>query len=78
MDREDDHGEEVDEKGNQEEGRSGAQKEKNNKGGGKEEHQEDHEEEEGGAQAPAESEESRGPRACGGARDVLDASLRHG
>jgi hypothetical protein len=76
MDREDDHGEEVDEEGNQEEGRSGTQEEENNKGGGKEEHQEDHEE--GGTEAPAESQEGRRPNACAGARPVLAVSLRHG
>ena len=77
MNREDDHGEEVDEEGNQEKGRSGAQEEENNKSGSKEEHQEDHEEE-GGTEAPAESQEGRSPYGCAGARLFLATALRHG
>jgi hypothetical protein len=75
MDREDDHGKEVDEEGNQEEGRSGAQEEENNKGGGKEKHQEDHEE--GGTEAPADAQEGR-RNGCTGARPFLALSVRHG
>jgi hypothetical protein len=76
IDREDDHGEEVDEEGNQEESRSGTQEEENNKSSGNAKHQEDRKE--GGAEAPAESQEGRGPNACAGARTALAVSLRHG